>query len=119
MPIDDISSLIPPIKIHPFPIIENLDRNKSLTSPAHATVRKAYLECPICKGLDDFYNCEQNSHYRVIHCPGNQAPEHEHRDLLGNTHKHTVVCAGLNVPHFHVQCVCCDIVFFVSLPKEA
>ncbi len=125
MPTDDITSFLPSIKLHSFPTIYNLSSSGLILPPDASSIifsRKAFLECPTCHGIDDFYSCEKNAHYKIVHCIGNQAPEHEHksRDILGNIHteRHAVACAGIVVPHFHVQCVCCEDIFFVALPER-
>lgn len=122
MPVDDINSIIPSIKLHPFPTILHYNFDGKIVIPDQNVLtikRTAYMECPICKGLDDFYSCERNAHYSAVHCPGNQPPEHEHQDILGNKHKHIVNCSGITQAHFHVKCNCCDQIFFVSLPERS
>lgn len=103
----DIDQLLPSIKLIDFPKITTDLRT-----------RVAVIECPTCLNIGNFYSMEKNMPFAVIACKGSLPPEHEHQDMLGNRHKHQVVCAGINVPHFHVQCRCCDFVFFIALPNK-
>lgn len=121
MHIEDIASLLPSIQLYPFPKILNYSTSGDIIPSGYAglvVARKAFLVCPMCKGVDDFYKCQKDAHYHAAFCPGNQAPEHEHSDIFGNSHKHQVNCAGITVSHFHIRCICCESVFFLTLPKE-
>ncbi len=116
----DVTSFLPSIKVHQFPPIYSLCDSKIVVPKDGQIIdrRVAFLECPTCFGIDNFYSLEQSYHYEVVHCPGNQPPEHECRDMFGNKHTHPVSCAGISSAHFHVRCKCCDTIFFLSIPEK-
>ena len=116
----DVTSFLPSIKVHQFPPVYSLSRGR-LVSPEDDSIidcRVAFLECPTCLGIDNFYNLEPSYHYDTSHCPGNQPPEYECCDQLGNKHTHPISCAGISSPHFHIRCKCCDTIFFLSIPEK-
>jgi hypothetical protein len=106
---DDILS---PTIVYPFP--------KIINSPTdivgRITKREAFLECPTCLGIDNFYNCKEDVHYKAGFCKGNQPAELEHFDHTGQKCSHPITCAGILEPHFHVQCACCEKIFLLALP---
>ena len=120
---DDVTSILPSIKVHHFPPIISLgvDGMRLPQNTENMIVRrKALLECPTCLGIDDFYNCEKVHHYDSMHCPGGQPPEVECAGPLGlGKHTHQVACAGVNEAHFHVKCRCCDTIFFLGMPEKS
>lgn len=103
----DISSILPSMKVYPFPVIINLSKK----------AREAYLECPSCKGIDDFYSTQKTAHYSAKYCEGRQPVEVECENPIIGKHTHNVPCAGILEPHFHVLCCCCQSVFYLSLPN--
>lgn len=118
----NLDSIIPSIKIHSFPPIENFTVSGMLIGPndsnSRVNHRIANLECPTCFALDDFYSREKTGKFEAVFCPGNQPAEVEHVGLFGDKHKHAVVCAGVMVSHFHVSCACCGKQFLLAIPEK-
>jgi hypothetical protein len=117
----NLDSIIPSIKIHPFPSIENFTVNGTVIGPdetRRVNHRIANLECPTCLALDDFYSREKTGKFESAYCGGNQPAEIEHIGLFRDKHKHPVTCAGVMVPHFHVGCECCGKQFLLAIPEK-
>lgn len=111
---EDVTAILPSIKVHPFPDIHNFSPNETYLENPKASIvgsRKAFLECPICLGIDDFYSIEEGFHYKATVCQGNKEPVIECGD-----HEHRIACAGINHKHFHIFCYCCQSVFFLEIP---
>lgn len=106
-----IDELLPSIRVEPFPELVDINRFGRITS------RAAYLECPKCLAIDNFYS-NPDKIFDAIWCPGNLAPECEHEDVFGNKRKHQITCAPIAIPHFHVACQCCGNKFFLSIPEK-
>lgn len=118
---DDI---LAPTKIHPFPLIFNLNSKGGRADKGDTVVaRVALMICPNCGGLDDFYNCTDTTHYKSQFCQGGQPPVCEHTEtniLTGEKREtsHPVRCAGIIEEHLHVMCFCCQESFLVYKPRE-
>lgn len=111
---EQISSLITSSKVYSFPEVKHFTHNGCMVSSNTVGIetRKAFLECPYCFGLDDFYNTKEAIHYQPKFCPGNQPIEHEYEGKM-----HPVACGGVIEPHFHVFCSICSCVFLLSIPR--
>ena len=112
MPTDNIDeslkSLLPSIKVYPFPPI-------SLSRIDGYNYNTATVECPKCLAQDNFYNTDDEFRFQGHYCSGNQPAEYEcgHKD-----HYHPNSCAGIIEEHFHVKCSCCGYIFFLSIPVK-
>lgn len=103
---NELSSLLPSLKLLPF------------DNPNILSYNEALIECPKCKAVDDFYSRRKTRRFESYYCPGNQPAEIEHSDMFGGKHKHPIVCAGLDLEHFHTQCRACGFTFLMALPVQ-
>lgn len=107
----DLDSILPSIKVYPFPNPSNVHRNQNV-------YRAAIAECPNCLFHGDLYNVSKEMDFELGFCPGNQPPEVECNSPFMGQHTHQVSCAGISEPHFHVACQCCGSKFFLSIPEK-
>jgi hypothetical protein len=117
----DLSSIIPSIKVHPFPsFIDRTDSGIILDKISKTPIynREALLECPTCLAIDDFYSRKKTGKFQSVYCAGNQPAEIERVGIFGDKHKHVAVCAGVMVAHFHVSCECCGKKFLLAIPDK-
>lgn len=116
---DNMEQILPSIRLHKFPDIYTFNKDGVIipfNSSGVAVTRKAFLTCPTCMCLDDFY-AVQSYHFEMMWCPGGKAPTHDFTNpMTGKTETHTVSCSAFSDPHFHVRCVVCHNDFFVDTP---
>ena len=110
---DELNSILNSVELRKFPEIFTVQLVKL---DGRYISRKAWLECPKCRGLDNFYNTSSEAMFSTAHCPGGLPPEVEHSDILGRSHTHLVSCSSINVEHFHVMCKICDHKFLLAIP---
>ena len=103
---DEFNSVIPSHEVLPFPKIVYF-----------TSQRKAFVTCPICQALDNFYDVSRTRLFNCLYCEGNKPAEVTHTDGSGREHTHPVFCAGIIEKHFHVGCRVCGYMFFVGMPE--
>jgi len=107
---DSFDALLPSMAVRKFPSI------KTAYGPYTAN-RIAFIECPKCFAMDNFFSLKKRRKFSSQYCEGNQPPEVKCKTPLGE-HTHICNCAGVTEQHLHVYCNVCQFISLWALPEE-